>query len=116
MFQSRLQKLRKLEGKARESLGSLNGHEHRIELEAMSLDAEITAFRMVCLVHEKGAFHGHMTHEEHHRAMYQRYKLSEPLAIKERYTDLRQLVEKYGASPEVRTVLVRARAFLNGES
>lgn len=113
MFQSRLEKLRKLESKARESLGNL-GFDGRIELEALTLDAQITAFRMVCRVHAQQGFKPYGTSAERMRTAHQRFVLSEPLAIKERFTELRQLVEEHGAPPEVRAVLARARDFLNG--
>lgn len=112
MFQSRLEKLRKLESRARESLGGIGVH-RRIELEALILDAEITAFRTVCRVHAQHGFEAYGASKEKMRAEHRRFQLSQPLAIKERFTELRQLVEEHGAPPEVGAVLARARAFVD---
>lgn len=113
MFQSRLEKLRKLESKARESLGNLGLH-GSIELEALTLDAQITAFRMVCRMHAQQGFKAYGTSAERMRTAHQRFKMSEPLAIKERFQDLQQLAQTHGTTPAVRQTLVRARDFLNG--
>lgn len=118
MAESNRRRLERLERLAHVSVGNVQiDIGAAIAMEAEVLDAQIVAFGMTCKAHE-GASVWKAYGPEHHRtamqAQHLRFKLSEPLAIKERFKELQTRVKAHGAGPTVHAVLARARAFVEG--
>lgn len=117
MAESNRRRLERLEQLAHVSVGDVQVDVGAaIALEAEVLDAHIRAFEGTCKAHADPIVwlqYGPASHRAKVQADHHRFKLSEPLAIKARFVELRQRVETHGAGPSVHAVLARARAFVD---
>lgn len=118
MAESNRRRLERLEQLATRAMGPLPVDlEAWIAVQAEILDAQIRAFQGTCSAHANPKVweaYGPASSRARMQAEHQRFKMSEPLAIKERFQDLQQLAQTHGTTPAVRQTLVRARDFLNG--
>jgi hypothetical protein len=116
MGESNRRRLERLEQMAHVSVGDVRMDAMAaIELDALILEAEIEAHRMMCKAFDSPKAFYEMSPDSSLQKMktdLKRERLAGPLRIKELCKALEQRVPEHGATPAVKTVLAGARRFL----